>query len=84
MTTILPIFMAAILGGWAFLSLLGGERTRRAREVEAAADERNKEPKPAGVNSQHAALLGAATQSGPRPALSAAKPAANAARQPAR
>jgi len=33
--SIYPIVFAAVLGGWSFLALFSGERTRRLNEVEA-------------------------------------------------
>jgi hypothetical protein len=36
-TSMYPILMAAVLGGWAFLSLLGGERARLLEEAEMKA-----------------------------------------------
>src|SRR5271170_5566973 len=37
LNTLLPILIAGVIGSWAFLSLIGGERTRRAMQAEAEA-----------------------------------------------
>jgi hypothetical protein len=73
------VFISAIVMGWAFLSIVGTERTRRVANAKALADAEAKKP-PISAPSASAP----AVKPAPKPAVKApAKPAASAAAKPA-